>query len=115
MALKSSIYCLIEMEEFKQNTPNDWSFIHNRQYNDNNLNNNPIGLVGFITSVVAIFLVLLPIVNLIIWLTGLILSIIGMSKKPKTLAVAGLIISGVTFLVLIVIIACIVFLATNSQ
>ena len=103
------------MEEFKQNTPNDWSFIHNRQYNDNNLNNNPIGLVGFITSVVAIFLVLLPIVNLIIWLTGLILSsIIGMSKKPKTLAVAGLIISGVTFLVLIVIIACIVFLATNS-
>ena len=102
------------MEEFKQNTPNDWSFIHNRQYNDNNLNNNPIGLVGFITSVVAIFLVLLPIVNIIIWLTGLILSIIGMSKKPKT-AVAGLIISVVTSLVLIVIIACIVFIATNSQ
>ena len=112
MALKLSIYCLIKMEEFKQNTPNDWSFIHNRQYNDNNLNNNPIGLVGFITSVVAIFLVLLPIVNIIIWLTGLILSIIGMSKKPKTL---GLIISVVTSLVLIVIIACIVFIATNSQ
>ena len=103
------------MEEFKQNTPNDWSFIHNRQYKDNNQKNNTIGLVGLIKSVVAIFLVLLPIVNLIIWLTGLILSIIGMGKKPKTLAVAGLIISGVTFLVLIVIIACIVFLATNSQ
>lgn len=63
---------------------------------------NGIGLAGFILSIVAFVLFWVPIINGICWLLGLILSIVGMFKKPKGLAIAGLVISliGVVFFIL---------------
>lgn len=55
---------------------------------------NVCGLLGFIFALVA-FLGWFggPIIGGALWLAGLVLSIIGMSRRPKGLATAGLIIS----------------------
>ena len=69
---------------------------------------NEVGLAGFILSIVAILIGWVPIIGWIlggfIWLAGLILSFIGLFKEPKGLAIAGFIISIVSFLILVLII-----------
>ncbi|MDM1397206.1 hypothetical protein HX049_08465 [Myroides odoratimimus] len=54
---------------------------------------NNLGLAGFILAIVAILLFWLPFINGICWLLGLIFSAIGVFRKPKGLAIAGLVIS----------------------
>ncbi|AJA68133.1 hypothetical protein MODO_2070 [Myroides odoratimimus] len=63
---------------------------------------NNLGLAGFILSIVAFLLFWLPFINVICWLLGLIFSAIGVFRKPKGLAIAGLVISliGVIFFIL---------------
>lgn len=46
----------------------------------------------------------IPVLNWILWILGLIFSIIGVTKKPKGLAIAGLIISFIAIIVLIAVI-----------
>ena len=69
---------------------------------------NEVGLAGFIVSIVAILIGWVPIIGWIlggfIWLAGLILSFIGLFKEPKGFAIAGFIISIVSFLLLVLII-----------
>jgi len=57
------------------------------------LEKNNIGLTGFILSIVAIVLSWVPFVGWLCWLLGLVLSIVGLFRKPKGFAVAGLVIS----------------------
>lgn len=54
---------------------------------------NGVGTAGFVLALVAIFLGWVPVLGWLIWLTGLILSFVGVFKEPKGLAVAGLVIS----------------------
>ncbi|MDY0341966.1 MAG: hypothetical protein RBR28_00210 [Lentimicrobium sp.] len=54
---------------------------------------NGVGTAGFVLALIAIFLGWVPVLGWLIWLTGLILSFVGVFKEPKGLAVAGLIIS----------------------
>lgn len=54
---------------------------------------NGIGIAGFVLSLVAIFLFLVPILNWILWILGAVLSIVGIFKKPNGLAIAGTVIS----------------------
>lgn len=54
---------------------------------------NPCGVTGFVLSILSILFCWLPILSGILWLLGLIFSIVGMGKRPKELAVAGLVIS----------------------
>ena len=67
---------------------------------------NAIGLVGFIASLVALFIAWIPFIGQFVWLVGIVMSIVGITKKPKGFAIAGLIISviGVILLVLIMIV-----------
>ncbi|MBQ9356946.1 MAG: hypothetical protein IJT98_06635 [Prevotella sp.] len=66
---------------------------------------NAMGLTGFILAIIGVVLVWIPILHWIAWLLGLlglIFSIIGMTKKapaPKGLAITGLILSVVIFIV----------------
>lgn len=55
--------------------------------------NNGIGIAGFVLALIAIFIIWIPIFNFIVWFLGLIFSFIGIFKKPKGFAIAGLIIS----------------------
>ncbi len=63
---------------------------------------NGIGTAGFILALLSLFLGWIPVLGWIMWLLGLILSAVGMTKKPKGLAIAGLVISliGIVFLLL---------------
>lgn len=63
---------------------------------------NNLGLVGFIFSIIAIFLFWLPFIGWLFWILGLVFSAIGIFRKPKGLAIAGLIISLIGLLFFIV-------------
>ena len=61
---------------------------------DNNQDGkNGMAIAGFILSLVAVFSSTLPVARWIVWVLGFIFSIIGLTKKPRGFAVAGLIIS----------------------
>ncbi|WP_158962146.1 hypothetical protein [Myroides fluvii] len=63
---------------------------------------NNIGLTGFILSIVAIVISWVPLVGWLCWLVGLILSIVGLFRRPKGFAIAGLIISLIGFIIMFV-------------
>ncbi len=64
-------------------------------------NSNGAGVAGFVLAILAIFLGWIPVVGWLLWLLGLILSFIGIFKKPNGLAIAGLIISLLALILLI--------------
>ena len=64
---------------------------------------NAMGTAGFIIASVTIFLFWIPVLGWILWLLGLIFSGIGVTRKPKGLAIAGLVISLIGLILLIVV------------
>ena len=64
---------------------------------------NGIGTAGFVLALITIFLGWIPILGWIIWVLGLIFSFVGVFKKPKGLAIAGLIISLFGLIMIIVV------------
>ncbi len=91
------------MTENQQNNPDQTINI-----NQTEKQSNGIGPAGFILSLVAIFLGWIPILGWIIWLLGLIFSFIGVFKQPKGLSIAGLVISLVGIILLLVVFGAIV-------
>lgn len=73
--------------------------------NSNQNKSNGIGTAGFVLALIALFLGWIPILGWLVWLTGLILSFVGIFRKPKGLAIAGLIISLIGIILLIFIFA----------
>jgi hypothetical protein len=70
-------------------------------------NTNGLGTAGFVLALVAIFLSWVPILNWILWTLGLILSAVGVFKKPKGLAIAGLVVSLACLILIITLIAAV--------
>ena len=64
---------------------------------------NGIGIAGFVLALAALVLVWAPILNSILWLLGLILSGVGVTKQPRGLAIAGLCISLIGLVILLTI------------
>ncbi len=78
--------------------PQGQTIIINQQ--EGSKSNNGIGTAGFVLALIAIFMGIfigwIPILNFIVWFVwflGLVFSFIGVFKKPKTLAIIGLVIS----------------------
>lgn len=65
---------------------------------------NGMGTAGFVLSLVAFFLCWVPVLDWILWILGVIFSFIGVFKKPRGLAIAGLVISfiGIIFIIAVV-------------
>lgn len=63
---------------------------------------NNMALTGFILSIIGLVLVWLPLIGLICWLIGAIFSVIGVTRPKNKLAIAGLCISGVTLIIIII-------------
>ena len=61
------------------------------------------GSAGLVLSILGLVLCWVPIANLILWFLGLLFSFIGMFKRPKGKAIAGLVISIVCLVVLLLI------------
>lgn len=54
---------------------------------------NSMGTAGFIIALLGLVFCWIPIVNLILWLLGLIFSVVGLFKSPRGMAIAGLVLS----------------------
>lgn len=57
---------------------------------------NGLGTAGFITSLLGLLLSWVPVLGWILWLVGALLSLIGVFKTPRGLAITGLILSLIT-------------------
>lgn len=54
---------------------------------------NGFGIAGFILALLTLFLGWIPIIGWLLWLLALVFSLVGIFKKPKGLAIAGLVLS----------------------
>lgn len=66
---------------------------------------NGFGTAGLVLSILGLALFWVPIVDLILWFLGFLFSFIGMFKRPKGKAIAGLIISVISIVVIIIVYA----------
>ena len=69
---------------------------------------NGISTAGLVLSIVGLALCWVPGVNLILWFLGFLFSFIGIFKRPKGKAIAGLIISAVSIVVIILVYGAII-------
>ncbi|WP_105956619.1 DUF4190 domain-containing protein [Apilactobacillus quenuiae] len=78
---------------------------HHQEFENNRITDvnepNNMGTAGFVLSIVAIFATIFSPSSIILWILGIIFSIIGLSRKPKGLAIAGTIISCISAIVFV--------------
>ena len=77
-------------------------------------NQNGIGTAGFILALVSLLIGSLPGIGWLCWLLGLIFSCIGISKRPKGLAIAGAVISLIGLLLILMLSATVFNLVSNA-
>ena len=70
---------------------------------------NGLGTAGFVLSLIAFILCWVPILGFILWRLGAILSVIGVFKAPRGLAIAGCIISGILIILFATALATVIF------
>ena len=75
--------------------------------NQQEKSSNGMGVAGFVLALIALFLSWVPVLGWILWVLGLIFSLVGVFRKPKGLAIAGLIISFIGLIILLVVVAAI--------
>lgn len=68
---------------------------------------NGLGTAGFVISLISAIFCWVPGVNFFVWLVGLILSLVGVFRKPRGLAITGLVISCIDIIVIVVVIGAI--------
>ena len=75
---------------------------------------NGLGTAGFVLALIALFFGWIPILGWIVWVLGLIFSFVGVFKPPRGLAIAGLVISLIGIIFLLVVFAGISVAALSS-
>ena len=65
---------------------------------------NGVGTAGFVLALCGIFFSWIPGFNWILWALGFIFSFVGIFRKPRGLAIAGLVISCLDLIILIALI-----------
>lgn len=63
---------------------------------------NGIGVAGFIIALLAFVFCWVPILDFILWFLGALFSFIGIFKRPRGLAITGLVISFIGIIVLLI-------------
>ncbi|MHA7109018.1 hypothetical protein ACRTDU_02755 [Sunxiuqinia elliptica] len=66
---------------------------------------NGIGIAGFVLALISLLFGWLPVLGWIIWALGLILSFIGVFNRPRGMVIAGLVISLIGIILLLVVFA----------
>ena len=84
------------------NTPGQTIIINQQEKSSNG-----VGIAGFVLSIIALITGWIPVFGWIIWVLGLILSFVGVFKNPKGLAIAGLVVSLIGLLFLVIVFASI--------
>lgn len=76
---------------------------------------NGLGTAGFILALLGLIFCWVPIFNFIVWFLGLVLSFFGVFKKPRELAIAGLVISIIGLIVMVGVLGTMGILAAFSN
>ncbi|MDR2057534.1 MAG: hypothetical protein LBP83_04500 [Dysgonamonadaceae bacterium] len=72
---------------------------------DQQQQSNGAGTAGFVLALLTQFLGWIPVLGWILWLLGLIFSCVGLAKRPRGLAIAGLVLSLISVIVTLVVFA----------
>lgn len=72
---------------------------------------NGLGTAGFVLALLGLILCWIPILDWLLWFLGALFSFIGVFKAPRGLAIAGLVISFIAFIVLFILLGVIAALA----
>lgn len=65
---------------------------------------NGLGTAGFVLALLGLIFCWIPVLSWILWLLGLLFSFIGVFKSPRGLAIAGLVLTFISTIILIVLI-----------
>ena len=68
---------------------------------------NSLGTAGFVLALLGLVFSWVPVLGWILWLVGLIFSFVGVFRQPKGLSIAGLVISCLGLILLIIILAAV--------
>lgn len=68
---------------------------------------NGMGTAGFVLALIGLFFSWVPLVGQAVWLVGLILSLVGLGREPRGLAIAGTIISLIGLILFIGLMGCV--------
>ena len=71
--------------------------------NQQSFQKNGIGTAGFVLALLGLIFCWVPVFNWILWILGLILSVVGVFKTPRGLSIAGLCISFIGIILIIVV------------
>lgn len=63
---------------------------------------NGMAIAGFVCALVALVLFWLPVISWVLWVLGLVFSLIGVFKAPRGFAIAGLIITFIGVIILLI-------------
>ncbi len=74
---------------------------------------NGLGTAGFILALLALLLYWIPVLDFTLWILGLIFSFIGIFKRPRGLAIAGLVISLMGIIIIIALMGTVVGIAAS--
>lgn len=66
-----------------------------------------MGTAGFVLALLGLVFSWVPVLGWILWLLGLIFSFVGVFRQPKGLSIAGLVISCLGLIVLIILLAAV--------
>lgn len=69
------------------------------------VNKNPIGVAGFILALIGVFVSWIPVLGWVVWFLGALFSFIGLFKKPKGMAIAGIILTFIDLILLLFVVA----------
>ncbi|MBW7954486.1 hypothetical protein H3C61_01605 [Candidatus Gracilibacteria bacterium] len=74
---------------------------------------NGLATAGFVLALINLFISWIPAIGQILWLLAFIFSFIGVFKRPRGLAIAGLIICFINVIIFVVIFGSIVGILSN--
>ena len=86
--------------EYQGSTPVTNVYVNAAQPQAARSKNGP-GIVGLVLSIIGLVLCWVPFVDFILWFLGFLFSFIGMFKRPKGVAIAGLVISIISLVIII--------------
>lgn len=75
--------------------------------NQQTVQKNGVGTAGFTLALIGIFTSWVPVLGWIVWLLGAILSLVGLARLPRGLAIAGTVISFIDVIVLVAVVGSI--------
>lgn len=76
---------------------------------------NGMGIAGFVLAILGLLLCWIPWVDWVLWLLGFIFSIIGVCRRPRGLAIAGLVISCIVIVLTTLVVGAILGVAAYSM